>query len=182
MKRIVFAPALALLISLAGFSSAFAAGKDDGHGMVLHLSGASPTLNLLPPSESKALADYDYTNHGTGTLNKLLPVQWQYDEKGSIITRSSSVVHSAEYDVEPSAKPSAKLALHVIPSTIKIHYDNQSTAPCSTGSFTERIKEGAEAKGTFAPLVTAGGCMPTYSLDLTIESNSEADRAFRSNT
>jgi hypothetical protein len=194
MRLTHFAPLLALAMTLAGFSSAFAAGKPDhpdhpdhpsppalkeNHALVVHLTGASPTLTVGAPTMPNALGDYEYTNHGDGTVAGVLPVQWQYDEKGSIMTPTDSVIHAAEYDLEPKARPNLKVALHVIPSTYKIHYDNPTTAPCSTGSFAYRFKEGAHAEGTFAPLVTPQGCMPTYSLDVTIEANGQADRDLR---
>ncbi|HEU0166353.1 MAG TPA: hypothetical protein VFS62_01155 [Chloroflexota bacterium] len=178
MKLKFLAPVFGILLSLAGISSAFAAGKDD-HALVVHLTGASPTLMVGAPTSPGSIASYDYTNRGNGTAAGVLPVLWQYDEKGSIITPSSSVINSAVYDIEPAARPSIKVALHVITTTYRIHYDNPAMAPCSTGSFSYQFVEGARANGTFAPMVTPTGCMPTYSMDVTIQANSDAERSLR---
>jgi len=177
MKLKFLAPVLAVVLWMAGFSSAFAAGND--RALVVHLTGAAATLTLGAPSMPHALADYEYTNHGSGTLAGVLPLLWQYDEKGSVLTPSSSTIHSAEYDIEPQARPSIKVVLHVITSSYVIHYDNPATAPCSTGSFSYRFAEGASAHGTFAPLAVPGGCMPTYSMDVTIQANSQAQNELR---
>ncbi|MEA2642776.1 MAG: hypothetical protein QOF51_4170 [Chloroflexota bacterium] len=161
----------------------------------MHLVGASPTLTFGPPSVPGAQADYIYTNHGDGTVRLMrgnserdghednpgarLAVLWSYREHGSAFSASAGQIDDAAYTITGArALGSHPLILHVIPSTYKLHYDNPATAPCSTGSFSYAVQEDASVNGTFAPLITSGGCFPTYSLDIFVVPGGLADRAF----
>ena len=142
---------------------------------VLHLEGATPTFAFTPTGPTTGT--YVFTNSGDGTLRGDR-VTWTYEERGAVdFADLSQVVDTASYAVVrykgKKEKASAPFVFHVVPSTYRVEYTGAGAPPCTTGTFSARLKEGATVQGTFGCV----GGVPSGSMEFTIERGGAADRA-----
>jgi hypothetical protein len=170
--RVVFLM-LALLVAF-GATPAAAAVK-----LPMEFSGASPTLAFQPPTCQVGVQTcaYIFTNQGTGTILGRTALSWYYDERGTVLPGLGQRIDSATYTIAllkgKKGKPGKPVVLHVIPSSYMVTYDNPATAPCSSGTFSARTREGATVRGTF----DCYGGVPSGSMEFTIELGSHMERA-----
>ena len=139
---------------------------------VLQLQGSNPTLAFDPTSPTTA--SYVFTNSGTGTL-RAEQVTWTYEERGTVdFTNSAQVVDSASYAiVQVKGKKEKTTVFDVDPGTYQVEYTGPGPIPCTTGTFSARLKQGAFVQGTFDCV----NGVPSASMDFTIERGSNAEKA-----
>ena len=173
MRRFRLAPLLLALVLFVASAVPALADKP-----VLHLEGASPTFAFTPTGPTAGT--YVFTNSGEGTLRGDR-VTWTYEERGTVdFADLSQVVDTATYAVVrykgAKEKASEPFVFHVVPSTYQVAYTGSGAPPCTTGTFSARLKEGATVQGTFDCV----GGVPSGSMEFTIERGGAADRALGS--
>jgi hypothetical protein len=142
---------------------------------ILRLEGASPTFAFTPTGSTAGT--YVFTNGGEGTLRGDR-VTWTYEERGTVdFANLSQVVDTAAYAVVryhgANERASEPFVFHVVPSTYAVAYTGAGTPPCTTGTFSARLREGATVQGTFDCL----GGLPSGSMEFTIERGGAAELA-----
>jgi hypothetical protein len=164
---------LALLVALGATPAAAAV------TLPMRFTGASPTLSFQPRScqVGTQTCAYVFTNEGTGTILGRKALSWRYEERGTVLPGLGQRIDTATYTIAllkgKKGRPGRPVVLHVIPSTYMVSYDDPATAPCSSGRFSAKTREGATVRGTF-------DCyrgVPSGSMEFTIELGSHLQRA-----